>query len=341
MFARVQCAIFKRTLTDLTGGTKCSVNFKLTDNSMIVQASPNILVEKVMTVEESDKDEESFTAEIGSVINLLNEKGDVSVQTNGDVLSIWQDNFRYDAVRVPEERVDYGIYLKDAVLPFKAGEIVSLAADSRMLDAVAKELGGVKANINVVKGMAYVEYSNSVLIEPVESFDNVMFSPESVRTLVKFLKGSDLTYCKDDESGMMVMRLDSNMSAAVTVFSPDIRSAMMCEQYLAEMKDITEVDFSRMKNTLECICSSYKQMTVEFIIREGGFGIFVDDITAKFITGYGGKRICSVKMSLGQVSAMCRLFAGITSCTVAVGGNKICIKQKNSRKKLILAGLVY
>lgn len=340
MFARVQCAVFKPKLMKLTDGSRCSVNFKLSKGLLSMQANLNILVEKEIEVIESDNDSTSFTADIGSVINLLNEKDEVCLQANGDVLSIWQNNFKYDAVRVPEERVDYSGFLQKAVLPFDARDFAKVAGSSRIMDAVAKELGGVKANINIVRGYAYIEYSNSVFVEPFESLDNVMFTPESVRTLVKFLGGSNLSYYKDDESGMMVMRLD-DMSAAVTAFSPDARSAAMCDKYIAEMSDITEIDFGRMKNVLECICRSYKQLTVEFIIREGGFGIYVDDITAKFATGYGGKRLCSIKLSLGQVSAMYRLFAGSSACTVAVGGNKICLKQKNSRKKLVLAGLVF
>lgn len=57
--------------------------------------------------------------------------------------------------------------------------------------------------------------------------------------------------------------------------------------------------------------------------------------------GDGGRELCGCKISTPQLTAIQKVYNGAGDVVIRKGENKLCLYQKNSRRTLIVAGLVY
>ena len=342
MFIRISGAELKTNLLELIQGNKrTSINFCLIGNILHLQTSGALIDEKKLVLREYDsKDTTEITVNIEQTINLLNENEPVIINVRGDIMEIKQNSFEFVATRTPEQRVE-NILDTSTSSKFDNFGLIRFISDSKALDGVAKTLSLGLAPIVIHDNIAYLYYSNTVYSTKVKLPDCSIPS-EVARKLSNVLaRSKSCSYVHDAESGLLTISISNNETVTIMSQKANKQLVQGIKNVLVNLRDVATVSLRNYKEYMDIICKAYKKLLLELTICEDGIQLHVDNVSTKFVIGSKGKSLVSIKISTEQLSAISRLFGEEVGVVVKKGDNCICLMQKNSEKKLILAGMLY
>lgn len=342
MFIRIPGAEFKVSLLELIqGNQKTSINFCLIGNVLHLQTSGTLIDEKQLVLKEYDsQDTTEITVNIEQTINLINPKEAVIINVRGDIMEIKQNSFEFVATRTPEQRVESTLDTTQSK-PFDNFGLIRFISDSKSLDGVAKTLSLGLAPIIVFDNIAYLYYSNTVYSTRVKLPDCSIPSEVARKLSNVLMRSKSCSYVHDAENGVLTINISNSETVTIMTQKTNKQLVQGIKNVLVNLRDVATISLRNYKEYMNIICKAYKKLLLELTICEDGIQLHVDNVTTKFNIGSKGKSLVSIKISTEQLSAISRLFGEEIDVVVKKGDNCICLMQKNSEKKLVLAGMLY
>ena len=337
MLFRVSGASFKWAVTEVIGGSsKKSINFTFKEKKLRLQANTIVVVEEFVDIIEQDIDSESFTATLDNTINLINPEHVLNIRINGDTMVLSQQAFEYAVTREYEEAIEYACQSTDISNVDKV-QLTEVEKDVRSLELVTRTFGLDSVTVAVYEKVCYVDGKSIVYIAPLD-LPNVSMTSRTLKALKNVLKGN-ATMCLDKQT--LVFACDGKRVLS-TVDIPDVQAINSLRSIPNSMKLLSkEFDIGRYSSTIEILYKVYKNSLVNVSICRDGLSLFVDNGVAKIMAGNGQDKLCTIQLSMQQAFCMCKIMGEVDTVDVYGGVNKICLKQKNSKKTLMLAGITY
>lgn len=342
MFVRVPGDSFRSVMMFMLSAGKCTVNISVSKNRCLsVQRLGLVCIEREIPILEMDNEIEDITVDIGTYLQFLNSKEAVNISVTGDILHVKQACFEFSAVRKPEDRMETNLSDIKNKIEFSRYNFVHAVMESRNLDNVGKDNLEPLSDLVINDGYAYTSYSNTRLCVRL-NLPDMAIQGETTRELVKFMKAdSKGSYAFNKELQLLYLAVTEDTYAVIPVKSVNLQNKVEFTRVLSNVKDVTEINVSKYKDTLSVVCTNYKKHNVELTICNGDLRIYVDGINTKFTVGSAERGLFSIKISVSQLSAIVKAFGNDTSITVAKGDNILCLKQKSLGKQLIMSGIIY
>lgn len=343
MFVRIPGDIFKTTILSLIQGSqKTSVNFLLRGNTLYLQTSGVLVDDKKINVTEYDSEDTcEITVNIDQTINLLNKEEMVDISVRGEVMEIRQESFKFSATKLPEERIDSDVFGKKKDVTLYTDELINYIHSTKALDEVSKILAVGMSPVHIHNGTAYLYYSNTVYVNKL-NLPNCAISSELIRKLVPVLGRSDnAKYLYDEDAGLMYIDISTSEVVTLTIQRLNHQMVQGIKNIEVNLRDVGRISMVKYKDYMETICKAYKKLLIELSVCEDGIRLFVDNGNTKFDIGSKKGSLVSIKISTAQLLAIVRLFGSSSDVVIQRGDNSLCFAQQNSRKKLIIAGMLY
>ena len=340
MLLRVSGADFQAAVTDMVGNGKCSINFTVEDDMLLLQSSGGVYVDKRLKILSLEGESNPITVTLDSAVTLLSENYVVDISIQKDVLTIRQGAFEYNASREPEERVNTGAFERQRISSVSKHQLTQLLSIVRSFETVGRELAVPPATLFIINKTAYVKYSNSMYMQHIDLPDMAIpgEAVQKLLTLVLMVKDSYCKYSRED--GIFTVEINKDTCVTVNTISLDKSVLGIVDRINSSLKELTSVNINEYDTTIRKICSTYKKILIEVAVCDGGLWFYVDNTKTKFFAGSSKEALLRIQMSTAQMSMISRIF-GSDECSVWKGDNAICLRQKNSMQQLVIAGICY
>lgn len=337
MLFRVSGAGFKQVIQNVAGtGAKKPINLTFKNGKLRVQSSSIVIVEESMPILESDADYESFSTTMNNTIELINPDEVLNIVVSGDTMTLMQSTLNYTVVREYIEAIEYNQEKSEKVL-INIGQLNNVLKDVRAIELVTKTLGKEAFAIYVKDGMCYVD-GQCIAYEAPLSLPDVGITNKVIKELSRVCKGSAEAFTSDN-----VLTIHSgDKRILVTTDIVDRQHVNVLKTLSDGMKLIVkDFDISSYNATLEVFLKVYSNSLVNVIIGNDGLTLYLDNGEVKVVAGKQVERLCSIQLSMQQAVCMSHVMGSLGGIDIYGGNNKICLVQKNSNKKLTLAGTLY
>ena len=292
------------------------------------------------SIEQCDRNE--ITVSLDQTLNLINEKEMLTLRVQKEMFELSQKNFTYIATAIPESRIEsdsLNVTSKDFV--FCKSEFQRVVQETKTLDEVARGLANNIASIQVYNGNAYIYYSNTALITKL-NLPNCSIESGLARELYHILnRTEDCYYVKDDNKGVFKIKVAENEAVTLPIQRTNYEMVYGVDNILSNMRNVTNINMQLYNNNLQIICKAYKQLQITLSICKEGLGLFIDNIKTQFSIGYTSESLCTITISIAQLIAIQKLFGNCSDVQIKRGDNCICLKQRNSEKTLLIAGMLF
>jgi len=326
--------------TLLQGEKKAAVNFRLKEDRLLLQVNKGIVIEKGVRAFWEGQEKIDITVAIDGAMNLLNDEIPmVDLSFDQDMLRITQNLFQYDAIRLPEQAVDIPEVLAWKRLGIE--DVRDIASASVYMDEVGRTLGETSAAIDIYEGVAYIIYSNTAFMCHT-SLPNLRMTAESVRGLRKALTGDTAEYSFAWEQGLFVVQQDG-VQILVTALRENVEVVDSVLHSCDSRKQMLlgEYDLTRYAEAIHFISSAYKKVLIDLSVCKGGVGIFVESPSTHFVVGDVKDILCSIRLNTAQLACIGKFFGKCRNVSIRKGGNCLCLEDKQGKKTLVLAGMIY
>lgn len=327
---------FKRALSQILGtSSKKSVNFTFSKGKLRLQTSDIIIIEDTIDILEQDCDSESFTAVINNAVTLLDDNYTVKITIMENTMIISQMLFSYTVAREYADAIEYD--LKDT--EYKDVDIAQLSGidkDLRAIDAVTRSFGMESVEVNIYKGVCYVDGKSLAYMSKFD-FPDMAISSKTIKELKRVLKKSEMAM-----KGNIVEFRQDTKRILTDVLPVDIQTVNSLNNLKNGLKLLVQdFEIESYSSSIETIYKIYKNILLDITICEDGMIIATNNEKIKLVTGRGSKKLCTIQLSIYQALCMSRIFNSGSNVDIYGGSNKICLISKSSKRVLILAGTIF
>ena len=141
--------------------------------------------------------------------------------------------------------------------------------------------------------------------------------------------------------GIIYFKISENEVVSTNIGLVDDKTVEDLRNMVNGVRNVTHINISKYIGNIQLITNTYPRSLLNLIVTENGLRFFMDNINSKLVFGDGGRELCGCKISTPQLSAIQKVYNDASDVVVRKGENKLCLCQKNSRRTLIVAGLVY
>ena len=141
----------------------------------------------------------------------------------------------------------------------------------------------------------------------------------------------DCYYVKDDNKGVFKIKVAENEAVTLPIQRTNYEMVYGVDNILSNMRNVTNINMQLYNNNLQITLSICKE----------GLGLFIDNIKTQFSIGYTSESLCTITISIAQLIAIQKLFGNCSDVQIKRGDNCICLKQRNSEKTLLIAGMLF
>lgn len=342
MFVRVSGAEFTKVINNIVITSKETVHFYSKDGWLYIQGHSVIIYDAripVLEAEYGNGMEFSCSAVVNKEIKLLNPQLDVVLRMVGDILNIEQNVFSYTTEQSYEGVVDSRAFEQEFDRRYSGVLLRSCVYTCKALDSVARSLGVSYSAINIKNGVAYLAYSNTALITPLDLPDGTISNETLKKILVFTDKVTNSVCCLVGD--VIYFKVSDNEVVSTTIGVVDDKLVEDLNNMISSMVNVGDVSVSKYAKDMQLITKIYPKALLDLTVTETGLRVFMDNINSKLVFGDSGKDKCSCKMSTSQLVALQKIYNDDNNVAVKRGENKICLCQKNSKRILLIAGLVY
>lgn len=341
MFVRVSGAKFTEVINNIVVTSKETVHFYMKDGWLYIQGHSVVIYDVRIPVLEVEQDEVEFncSAVVNKEIRLLNPQLDVVLRVVGEVLSIEQDIFSYTAEQSYEGIVDTHAFEQIFDTKYSSALLRACVYSCKALDGVARSLGVTYSTVNIKEGYAYLKYSNTALILPLDLPDGSL-SNETLKKISAFTDKVTNCVCSCVD-GIIYFKISENEVVSTNIGLVDDKMVEDLRNMVNGVKNVTNTNISKYVGDIQLITNIYPRSLLNLTVTENGLRFFMDNINSKLVFGDGGRELCGCKISTPQLTAIQKVYNGAGDVVIRKGENKLCLYQKNSRRTLIVAGLVY
>lgn len=344
MFIRISADKFKDAVLDMLNNSQnVTVNFKLSGNVLYLQTMNGLIDERLIIVDsvEEYKDND-ITVNLDQTLNLINEREILTLKVQKELFELVQKNLTYTAIAIPENRIDNdSLSITETAMLFNKHEFQRVVQEAKALDEVARILASNTASIQVCEGKAYIYYSNTVFITKL-NLSNCSIASGLARELVSILNRSKVCYYdKDEKEGVFKIKITDNEAVTLPIQHINYEMVYGVNKVLQDMKTVTNINMKLYNEYMQIICKAYKRLQVTLSVCENGLGLFIDNSKTQFSIGYSSTPLFTITISTAQLMAIQKLFGDCSNVQIERGDNCICLKEQNSEKTLLIAGMLF